>query len=179
MRVRIASAQAYRAEKGTRSRPLNINSDRSKKYSTKRKTVPAMGWVERPVSDEIDRIAKESGQTRSHTIATLLKEAVHQRLHIQHAVMLSPLVRKSVVKGIQGLLPLLIAIAYDAHQTRSLAGIALAKEIRSEEMERIRERTAKKARESILHQRPQIAELVDIARDWFAALEQGEDADPV
>jgi hypothetical protein len=137
-----------------------------------------MGWVERPVSDEIDRIANESGQTRSHTIATLMKEAVHQRLHIQHAVMLSPLVRKSVVKGIQGLLPLLIAIAYDTHQTRSLTGIALAKEIRSEEMEDIRERTAKQARKSILHQRPQIAELVDIAKDWFTTLEEGEEAEP-
>src|ERR1700731_905394 len=104
LRVRIASAQAYRAEKGTRSRPLNINSDRSKKHSTKRQTVPAMGWVERPVSSEIDRIAKEWGQTRSHTIATLLKEAVNQRLHVHHAVMLSPLVRKSVLKAIQGLL---------------------------------------------------------------------------
>ena len=162
-----------------RTRRMSKNSDRSKKHSTKRQTEPAMGWVERPVSWEIDRIAKESGQTRSHTIATLLKEAVHQRLHIQHAVMLSPLVRKSVLKGIQGLLPLLIAIAYDANQTRNLAGIALAKSVRPEEMENIRERTAKQARKSILHQRPQIAELVDIAKGWFAALDAaGEEADP-
>ena len=178
LRERVTSAQAYRAEKGTRTRPMNKNSDRSQKHSTNRKTVAAMGWVERPVSDELDRIAKESGQTRSHTIATLLKEAVHQRLHIQHAVMLSPLVRKSIVKGIQGILPVLIAIAYDSHQTRHLAGIALAKSVKPEEMETIRERTAKKARESILHQRPQIAELVDIAKGWFAALEQGEGAEP-
>ena len=138
-----------------------------------------MGWVERPVSQEIDRIAKEFGQTRSHTIATLLKEAVNQRLHVHHAVMLSPLVRKSVVKAVQGILPLLIAIAYDSHQTRSLAGIALAKSIRPKEMEDIRERTAKLAKNSILHQRPQIAELVDIAKNWFAALEEGEKADPI
>ena len=83
-----------------------------------------------------------------------------------------------MVKAVQGILPLLIAIAYDSHQTRSLAGIALAKSIRPEEMEDIRERTAKLAKKSILHQRPQIAELVDIATDWFAALEEGEKADP-
>jgi hypothetical protein len=132
-----------------------------------------MGWVERPVSDEIDRIAKESGQTRSHTIATLLEEAVHQRLHVQHAVMLSPLVRKAVAKGFQGLLPLLISIAYDTNQTRSLTGNVLAKTVRTEEeMDRIRELTAKKARQSILHQRPQIEELVDSASAWFARLDQ-------
>jgi hypothetical protein len=159
---------------------MDKNSDRAKKHSTNRSTVQAIGWVERPVSWEIDRIARESGQTRSHTIATLLKEAVHQQLHIQHAVMLSPLVRKAVQRAIQGLLPLLISIAYDANQTRHLTGNVLAKSANPEEMERIRERTAKKARESILHQRPQIEELVDIASAWFATLENegGGEAEP-
>lgn len=158
---------------------MDKNSDRAQKHSEPRPTVQAIGWVERPVSWEIDRIAKEWGQTRSHTIAKLLKEAVNQRLHVHHAVMLSPLVRKSVVKAVQGILPLLIAIAYDSHQTRSLAGIALAKTVRPKEMDDIRERTAKLAKNSILHQRPQIAELVDIATDWFAVLEEGEKADPI
>lgn len=136
-----------------------------------------MGWVERPVSWEIDRIAEEWGQTRSHTIATLLKEAVNQRLHVHHAVMLSPLVRKAVLKAIQGLLPFLISIAYDANQTRNLTGNLLARTIRPEEMERVREKTAKKARESILHQRPQLEELVEAAKEWFAGLDP-EEADP-
>src|SRR5918911_1991587 len=123
-RDRTASSQAYHIPDAARADRLDKNSDRVQKQDDTRPTVLATGWVERPVSWEIDRIAKESGQTRSHTIATLLKEAVHQRLHIQHAVMLAPLVRKSVVKGITGLLPLLIAIAYDTHQTRTIAGVA-------------------------------------------------------
>ena len=179
-RVRAALPQALTLRKGSVTRALNINSDRVQKHSTKRRTILAAGWVEKPVSWEIDRIARESGQTRSHTIATLLKEAVHQQLHIQHAVMLSPLVRKAVQRAIQGLLPLLISIAYDANQTRHLTGNVLAKSANPEEMERIRERTAKKARESILHQRPQIEELVDIASAWFATLENegGGEAEP-
>jgi hypothetical protein len=136
-----------------------------------------MGWVERPVSWEINRLAKESGQTRSHTIATLLKEAVNQRLHVHHAVMLSPLVRKAVLKAIQGLLPFLISIAYDANQTRNLTGNLLGRTLRPEEMDRIRERTAKKAKHSILHHRPQIEELVDDAKQWFAGLDP-EQANP-
>jgi hypothetical protein len=177
-RVRPASAQALTHRTGSVTRGVGINSDRLQKHSTNRKTVIAAGWVHKPVSVEIDRIAKESGLTRSRTIATLLEEAVHQRLHIQHAVMLSPLVRKAVIKAFQPLMPFLISIAYDSNQTRALTGNVLANTTRPEEMERIRERTAKKARESILHQRPQITELVQITREWFAMLEKEEEADP-
>jgi hypothetical protein len=176
-RVRAASPQALTLHKGSVTRALNINSDRSKKHSTNRRTLIAAGWVEKPISQEIDRIATESGLTRSRTIATLLNEAVHQRLHIHHAVMLSPLVRKAVLKAIQGLLPFLISIAYDANQTRNLTGNLLAHTVRPEEMERIREKTAKKARESILHQRPQLEELVEAAKGWFTGLDP-EEADP-
>jgi hypothetical protein len=177
LRERAASAQAYPADMPARTRQLNKNSDRSKKHSTKRKTEPAMGWVERPISQEIDRIAKESGLSRSRTIATLLTEAVHQKLHIQHAVMLSPLVRKSVAKGNQGLLPLLLSIAYDSHQTRHLVGNLLARNVSPSDLGIIREKTEKLARNNILHQRPEIEDLVEIAKEWFVNLEGEEVAD--
>jgi hypothetical protein len=92
--------------------------------------------------------------------------------------MLSPLVRKAVLKAVQGLLPFLISIAYDANQTRTLTGISLAKNSRPEEMEQIRQRSADKARKSILHQRPQIEELANVARELFAELESEGKADP-
>jgi hypothetical protein len=177
-RVSEASAQALTHPRGSVTRAVGINSDRLQKHSTNRKTVIAAGWVTRPISQEIDRIAKESGLTRSRTIATLLEEAVHQRLQIQHAVMLSPLIQKAVQKAFQPYLPFLISIAYDSNQTRALTGNVLANTTRPEEMEEIRRRTAKKARESILHQRPQITELVQTTREWFAMLEKDEVAEP-
>jgi hypothetical protein len=175
--ARTASSQAARTGNDRRAQQSDKNSDRTKKQPKERPTVQAVGWVERPVSWEIDRIAKESGQTRSHTIATLLTEAVHQKLHIHHAVMLSPLVRKAVVKGYQGLLPLLLSIAYDSHQTRHLTGNVLAKTVPPKDLEVIREKTEKKARDNILHQRPEIEDLVDIAKEWFVNLEGEEAAD--
>src|SRR6478672_8857700 len=60
-RERMPSPQSYRSDQWARSHPLGINSDRSKKHSTKRRTVPAMGWVGRPISEEIDRIALREG----------------------------------------------------------------------------------------------------------------------
>jgi hypothetical protein len=65
------------------------------------------------------------------------------------------------------------AIACETNQTGSLTGNVLAKTVRTkEEMDRIREFTAKKARDNILHQRPQIDEFLEAAKQWFAALEQ-------
>ena len=177
-RARTLLVQPSRATDARRAQPSDTNSDRLKKHSTRRQTVQAIGWVKQPISDEIDRIARHFGQTRSHTIATLLEEAVHQRLHVEHAVMLSPLVRKAVLKAVQGLLPFLVQIAYDTNQTRHLTGNVLANTVPPADMARIREKTAKHARDSILHQRPQITELIDIAKTWFADLDQREEADP-
>jgi len=177
LRDRTPSPQASQGFDAPRARRLDKNSDRVKKHSTRRQTVQAIGWIPKPISLEIDRIAAHSGQTRSRTIATLLEEGVHQRLHVQHAVMLAPLVRKAVAKAYQPMLSLLTSIAYDTNQTRNLTGNILAKMVAPEDMEQIREKSAKKARDAILHQRPQITELVEAARDWFASLEEGE-ADP-
>jgi hypothetical protein len=176
--ARTASPQASRIRDTWRARPLDTNSDRVQKSTSTGPAVQACGWVKQPISDEINRIAQHYGQTRSGTIATLLEEAVHQRLHIQHAVMLSPLVRKSVIKAIQGLLPLLISIAYDSHQTRHLTGNVLAKTVSEDDLDRIREKTEELARKSILYQRTQIEDLVDVAKQWFVNLEREEETGP-
>src|SRR4051794_12602756 len=57
-RVRVAFPQAVPPTRPPRNRPLSTNSDRPKKRSTKRRTVIAAGWIKRPISEEIDRIAK-------------------------------------------------------------------------------------------------------------------------
>ena len=97
-RDRAASLQAYRIKEVARSRQLTTKSDRGKKHSTKRQTVSAIGWIKQPISEEIDRIAKDTGLTRSHTIAMLLEEAVHQKLYMQHAIMLGPIIQKALAK---------------------------------------------------------------------------------
>src|SRR4051812_26884538 len=97
-RVRAASLQSYPVKEVARKRQLTTKSDRSKKHSTKRQTVVAVGWITQPISDEINRIATESGVSRSHTIAALLEEAVHQKLHQQQAAMIGPIIRDVLAK---------------------------------------------------------------------------------
>ena len=174
LRERAGSTQPYTLRKGSVYTPLGKNSDRVQNSATTGPSVIITARIAKPISEEIDHFVKESGITRSHMVAILLNEAVHQKLHMRHATMLSPLVRKAVAKGLQGILPLLIATAYDVHQTRSISGIALAKAVRPEEMEDIRERTAKLAKKAVLHKRAHIDELYEVAQKWLADLDPDE-----
>jgi hypothetical protein len=163
-RARAASPQPLTLRNGTVNSPLDKNSDRVQKNSIGRHTIMIGARVPKPIAQEVDRIAKETGKTRSQATAILLEEAVHQKLHLNHAVMLAPLVREMVTRSFQPLLPLILNVAYDISQARHITGIALSKMTRPEEMETIREKTAKKARETVLHHRPELAELIELTK---------------
>ena len=47
-----------------------------------------MGWVDRPISEEIDRIAAKEVLTRSKAIRNQLHWAVNQKLHLQTAALI-------------------------------------------------------------------------------------------
>ena len=50
-------------------------------------TVKVTLWVKPAVKAELTRLAGMDGLTVSKTGATFLEEAIHQKLHIQHAVL--------------------------------------------------------------------------------------------
>src|SRR5215211_1314584 len=123
---RIASLQPSTVARAARTRQADTKVVRTKKHSTKRQTVMAAGWVKRPISSEIDRLANHEGLTRSATIASLLEEAVHQRLHVQHAILLQPIIKQAIAdqmrKDRARFAALLVRIAFDANSTRHLVG---------------------------------------------------------
>src|SRR4051794_17706341 len=65
-RVSVASLQAYPVKEVARKRQLTTKSDRSKKHSTNRQAEPITSWLEKPISDEVNRMSKHYGFTRSH-----------------------------------------------------------------------------------------------------------------
>jgi hypothetical protein len=172
-RVRIAFPQAVPPARPPRTLPLSTNSDRSQKRSTKRRTVIAAGWIKRPISEEIDRIAKSEGLTRSRVIATLLEEAVHQKLHVQHALLLEPIIRQAIAREMgrdrARFAALLVRIAFDANTTRHLAGNILGRQpgVTPERLNRIRDWSTRKAKESITTRSPQIEELLAALDAWL------------
>jgi hypothetical protein len=183
LRERGASMEPYRTAVVMRTRQVRRNSDRSLKkhprtHSTKRQTVPATTWLKRPLRDEIDRIAAHNGATRSETMEALLEEAVHQSIHEQHEVMVKPIVERAIAEQSRHdrtqFAQLLIRIAYDANQTRSLVTNVLGRQdgVTPEVLNKIRDWSSHKARQSILAKSPQIEELLTALNAW---LEGGED----
>jgi hypothetical protein len=177
-RYRAASDQPYRRGGETRARRLTANSDRSPKtpkrsHSTKRQTVPATAWVTPALRDEIDRIAAHNGAHRSETMERLLEWAVHQSIHEQHEVMVKPIVERAIAEQSRRdrmqFAQLLIRIAYDANQTRSLVTNVLGRQegVTPDVLNKIRDWSSHKARQSILAKSPQIEELLTALHAWL------------
>ena len=130
--------------------------------------------MKKPISAELDRIAREEGVTRSRVIATLLEEAVHQRLHVQHAVLLQPIIEQAIAKQLQKdrarFAALLVRIAFDANTTRHLVGNILGRQdgVTPEALDRIRDWCTRKAKDSITSRSPQIEELITAVDEWLA-----------
>jgi hypothetical protein len=138
----------------------------------------AAGWVKRPISEEINRIARDAGLTRSKTIANLLEEAVHQRLHVQHVVLLKPLIQQAIASQMRKdrarFAALLVRIAFDANTTRHLTGNILGRQpgVTPERLNKIRDWSTDKAKDSLTTRTPQIDELIKAVEHW---LDEGEE----
>ena len=164
-----------------RARRLPSPSTPPKKRSTRRQTVQAAGWVKKSVSAKIDRIAKHAGLTRSRTIATLLGEAVHQRLHVQHAVLLKPLIKETLAeerrKDRAQFAAFLVRIAFDTNTNRHLLGNILGRQpgVTPESLNKIRDWCTRKAMESIKTRSPEIEALIRAVDQWFEAGEGSRD----
>jgi hypothetical protein len=85
--VRQAFAQPVPHHADERARQPGSSVARSQKHSSKRRLDRVTIWVEREVKAEVDRIARQEGLSVSATGAAFLREAVRQKLHVQHAVL--------------------------------------------------------------------------------------------
>jgi hypothetical protein len=183
-RVSIASGDAYPVKRVARSRQLKTNSDRAKKHSTKRQTVIAVGWIKKPISDEIDRIALDSGLSRSKTIATLLDEAVHQKLHIQHAILLGPIIQQAIAEErekdrtrIAGLLVQNTVITGQVKYllTNLLGRSGFQQKVTADDLYKILDWSKRKARETAIRRGKHTEKLLAAIGEWLDAEGREED----
>src|SRR5579864_876903 len=86
------------------SRPLaSIKLMQKRTHSRKRKTVVVSLWVKPEIKAEIKRLAEKDGLSVSKYAGSLLEEGLHQQLHIQHAVLLQPLIEQAISKRMAGI----------------------------------------------------------------------------
>src|SRR6185436_18610904 len=95
-RVRQDSAQPAPRRDGARARPAGSSVARSQNPSSTRRRERVTIWVEREVKAEVDRIARQEGLSVSATGAAFLREAVRQKLYVQHAVLLQPIIEQAI-----------------------------------------------------------------------------------
>jgi hypothetical protein len=177
-RVRKASHQPVMVGTGARTHQSNINPARSKKRSINRKTVQVAAWVQRPIKEELERMAKREGLSLSQTIAALLEEALRQKLHIQHAVLLQPIIEQAIRKQMRAistrLAHLMVRVAFDAGQTRSLVTNVLGRQpgVNPEILRTILAGSGKSAKANITRRTPQMTELIEAVEKWMETEER-------
>ena len=114
--------------------------------------------------------------------AAFLEEALRQKLHVQHAVLLQPIIEQAIRKQMRGISTrlawLLVRVAYDSGQTRSLVTNVLGRQpgVTPEILKTILDNSNKTARGNITRRTPQLTELIEAVEDWIQpeGVEQGD-----
>jgi hypothetical protein len=178
---RVASAEAASREKDARARQqLYTKVPRTQKRSSKRQTVPLTLWVKPQLKAEIQRFAASEGLSVSKTGAAFLEEATRQKLHVQHAVLLQPIIEQAIRKQMRGISTrlawLLVRIAFDAGQTRGIVTNILRRQpgMTTQLLDHILDGSSKTAKGNITRRTPQIATLIDAVEQWMIAEDKEE-----
>ncbi len=142
-------------------------------HSRKRKTVVVSLWVKPEIKAEIKRLAEKEGLSVSKYAGSLLEEGLHQKLHIQHAVLLQPLIEQAISKRMAAistrLSSLLVRGVLDTGQVRRLVVNLLARQpgMTQQTLEEIIDGSQEGSRKQITHMTPQLASLIAEVEKWL------------
>ena len=138
-------------------------------------------WVKPAVKAELKRLAGIDELTVSKTGAALLEAAIHQKLHIQHALLLQPIIEQTVRKELRSfgnrLVFFLMRIAFASEQARILITNVLDRILRREGVREptftsMVDQSNKMARRNIIHKSPQLQTLLD---QWEESFPKGRE----
>jgi hypothetical protein len=150
--------------------------------SNKRRTVQVFGYVRKEVAAEIERLRDQGGRrlSRSAVVAALLEKAIRGHIDMQYGALLVPVIEQAINARLKArdarFAALLVRIAHDAGQTRSLVTNLLARApgVTAELLETILDRSADRSKANLTHLSPQITELMQAVEQWMAeAVEEG------
>jgi hypothetical protein len=172
-RDRIASVQPAPRKNMMRPQHMDTNTQRSQNRLKKRKTVSLTLWVRPQLKAEIQRIAEAEGLSVSQTGGAGLEEWVRQKLHVQHAVLLQPIIettiRKELSRTFSRFVLFMVQIAFEAGQTRRIATNILSRQpgVTSAMLEHILDASSDATRKTITRKTPPIASLIEEVEQWL------------
>jgi hypothetical protein len=185
-KARISSAQRGTRQpapltKYTREQPLNSKLPRSYNRPTPNKRTKKLTlWVEPIVKEELERIAKGEGLSLSKSGAAFLKRSLQQNIDLEYSALLTPIIETAIDKRMRSrdsrLAWLLVRVAFDTGQTRSLVANILGRQqgMNTDELKHILAMSQRTAKGNITRRTPQIAELMEAVEKWLAEDEKKE-----
>ena len=142
-------------------------------HSTKRKTVHVTLWVKPEIKAELKRFAEKEGLSVSQVGGSFLQEAIRQQLHVQHAVLLQPIIEQAISRRMAAistrLSSLLVRGVLDTGQVRRLVINLLARQpgMTQQTLEEIIDGSHAGARKQITRLTPQLASLIAEVEKWL------------
>jgi hypothetical protein len=180
--ARIGTRQPAPPEPVMRAQPLNPNFPRSKTSNVqKTRTVQLTVWVQPVIKAEIQRLAAQEGLSISATSAAFLERGLQQHIDMHYGALLVPIIESAIQKQMRGMATrfasLLVRIAFDAGQTKSLVTNLLGRQpgVTEEVLKNILARTQQLAKGNITRRTPQLTELIEAVEKWLAKNNEEQD----
>ena len=180
-KARISSARAGTrppavVTKFTRAKqPDKVTTRSQNRPDPKQKAVPLTVWVKPIVKAELERTAEREGVSVSHAGASFLERALQQNIDLQYSALLQPIIESAIRKEMRAISTrlawLLVRVAFDAGQTRSLVTNILGRQqgMKEETLKTILAMSQRTAKGNITRRTPQIAELIEAVESWLVA----------
>lgn len=150
------------------------NTSRSQNKPTpKRKTVHLTLWVKPIVKEELQRISEREDVSVSAAGGAFLERALQQSADMQYSALLTPIIETAIAKQMRAISTrlawLLVRVAYDGGQTRSLVTNILGRQpgVTPEILQTILEGSGKTAKANITRRTPQITQLIEAVEQWI------------
>lgn len=135
------------------------------KPTPRRQTVPLTIWVKPIEKEDLQRIASAEKVSLSQAGRTLLRKAMQTRIDMQYSSFLEPMLERAISKHLRQrdtrMISLLVRIAFDSGQTRSIVTniLGLQPDISPELLIDILSESDKRAKANIGRKTPQMQTL--------------------
>jgi hypothetical protein len=179
--ARTASRQPARVTEVTRAEYPNNSVVRSQSLTgASQKLVQVTLWVDPTVKTHLQRLADQEGLKFSPAGAAFLRKAVQQDIDLQYSALLRPIIEDAIAKQMRGIAArlawLLVRIAFDAGQTRSLVTNILGRQpgVTQPLLKTILESSGRSAKGNIMRRTPQIKELIYAVEQWMTDGDKAE-----
>ncbi len=153
--------------------PMSKTAQLPRRHSRKRKTVHLTLWVKPELKAEIQHLAARDQLSASRTGGALLEEAVRQQLHIQHAVLLQPIIETTLQREMRSfqnrLALLLVRCVFASEQTRILVANLLGRQLGVTQplLEELLDGANGMAKRNMTRKTPQLETLLGEIKQWL------------